>query len=520
MLDINLIQSTSSWPFVEVRKLLKDRGELIKKKNKITFQTGYGPSGLPHIGTFGEVARTTMMINALNHIQKIDHELITFSDDMDGLRKVPDNVPDVEILKKNLGKPLTSIPDPFKKYNSFGEHNNEMLREFLKKFNFKFIFKSSTENYRKGVFNNSLSRVLEKYEEIMNVILPTLREERRKTYCPFLPICPITGVVLEIPLLSMDKKSGKIIFDNKGEKLEVDILNGNCKLQWKVDWAMRWFTFDVDFEMYGKDLTESAILSSKICRILGKHPPNGFAYELFLDEKGEKISKSKGNGISIEQWLRYASPESLAMYMYPNPKRAKKLYSEVVPKTVDEYLSFIEKYPTQEKKEQLLNPVWHVHNGNPPKEKIVMPFSMLLNLVDSSNAKNKDILWKFINRFHKEIKPKDHKILDGLTNYAINYFKDNVEPKKNFKKPSVDEKKALEKLIKKLEEIETSLSPEEIQTLVYTVGKENGYKKNLRDWFKLIYQVVFGEENGPRMGFFISFFGLKETIELISNKIK
>ena len=520
MLDINLIQSTSSWPFVEVRKLLKDRGELIKKKNKITFQTGYGPSGLPHIGTFGEVARTTMMINALNHIQKIDHELITFSDDMDGLRKVPDNVPDGEVLKKNLGKPLTSIPDPFKKYNSFGEHNNEMLREFLKKFNFKFIFKSSTENYRKGIFNNSLSRVLEKYEEIMNIILPTLREERRKTYCPFLPICPKTGVVLEIPLLSMDKKSGKIIFDNKGEKLEVDILNGNCKLQWKVDWAMRWFTFDVDFEMYGKDLTESAILSSKICRILGKHPPNGFAYELFLDEKGEKISKSKGNGISIEQWLRYASPESLAMYMYPNPKRAKKLYSEVVPKTVDEYLSFIEKYPTQEKKEQLLNPVWHVHNGNPPKEKIVMPFSMLLNLVGSSNAKNKDILWKFINRFHKEIKPKEHKILDGLTNYAINYFKDKVEPKKNFKKPSVDEKKALEKLIKKLEEIEKSLSPEEIQTLVYTVGKENGYQKNLRDWFKLIYQVVFGEENGPRMGFFISFFGLKETIELISNKIK
>ena len=520
MLDINLIQSTSSWPFVEVRKLLKDRGELIKKKNKITFQTGYGPSGLPHIGTFGEVARTTMMINALNHIQKIDHELITFSDDMDGLRKVPDNVPNGEVLKKNLGKPLTSIPDPFKKYNSFGEHNNEMLREFLKKFNFKFIFKSSTENYRKGVFNNSLSRVLEKYEEIMNIILPTLREERRKTYCPFLPICPKTGVVLEIPLLSMDKKSGKIIFDNKGEKLEVDILNGNCKLQWKVDWAMRWFTFDVDFEMYGKDLTESAILSSKICRILGKHPPNGFAYELFLDEKGEKISKSKGNGISIEQWLRYASPESLAMYMYPNPKRAKKLYSEVVPKTVDEYLSYVEKYPTQDKKEQLLNPVWHVHNGNPPKEKIVMPFSMLLNLVGSSNAKNKDILWKFINRFHKEIKQKDHKILDGLTNYAINYFKDKVEPKKNFKKPSVDEKKALEKLINKLKEIEKSLSPEEIQTLVYTVGKENGYQKNLRDWFKLIYQVVFGEENGPRMGFFISFFGLKETIELISNKIK
>ena len=520
MLDNDLIQSTSSWPFVEVRKLLKDRKDIIKKKNKITFQTGYGPSGLPHIGTFGEVARTSMMINALNHIQKFDHELITFSDDMDGLRKVPENIPNDEVLKKNLGKPLTSIPDPFEKFKSFGEHNNELLKEFLKKFDFKFIFKSSTENYKKGFFNNSLLRVMEKYDEIMNIILPTLREERRKTYSPFLPICPKTGKVLEIPLVNMDKRSGKVVFDNKGEKLETDILNGHCKLQWKVDWAMRWFTFDVDFEMYGKDLTESAILSNKICQTLGKRPPNGFAYELFLDEKGEKISKSKGNGISIEQWLRYASPESLALYMYPNPKRAKKLYSEVVPKTVDDYLSLIEKYPTQEKKDQIQNPVWHVHNGEPPKEKIIMPFSMLLNLVGSSNADNKKIVWKFINRFHKEIKPKDHKILDDLTSYAINYFKDKVEPNKKFKKPNPTEKKALNNLVKKLNEIDQGLSPDEIQTNVYTVGKENGYEKNLRDWFKLIYEVVFGEENGPRMGFFISFFGLRETIELIKNKIK
>ena len=461
-----------------------------------------------------------MMINALNHIQKIDHELITFSDDMDGLRKVPDNIPNVEILKKNIGKPLTEIPDPFKKFNSFGEHNNAMLIEFLKKFNFKFNFKSSTENYKKGIFNNSLKRVLEKYDEIMNIILPTLREERRKTYCPFLPICPNTGKVLEIPLISMNKTNGKVVFDNNGEKIETDILDGKCKLQWKVDWAMRWFTFDVDFEMYGKDLTESAILSSKICKTLGKVPPNGFAYELFLDEKGEKISKSKGNGISIEQWLRYASPESLALYMYPNPKRAKKLYAEVVPKTVDEYLSYIEKFFSQNLKDQLLNPVWHVHNGNPPNEKVIMPFSMLLNLVGSSNADSKQILWKFINRFHKEIKPVDYKILDGLTEYAINYFKDKVEPNKKFKKPNDTEKKALINLVKKLQELDQSLQPEEIQTYVYTVGKENGYEKNLRDWFKLIYEVVFGEENGPRLGFFISFFGLNETIELIKDKLK
>ena len=520
MLDKNLIQSTSSWPFVEIRKLLKDRKEIINKKNKITFQTGYGPSGLPHIGTFGEVARTTMMINALNHIQKIDYELITFSDDMDGLRKVPENIPNDKVLRENLGKPLTNIPDPFKKFKSFGEHNNEMLKEFLNKFNFKFIFKSSTENYKKGIFNNSLVRVMEKYEDIMNIILPTLREERKKTYCPFLPLCPKTGKVLEIPLLEMNNRSGEAVFNNNGEKLSTSILNGNCKLQWKVDWAMRWFTFDVDFEMYGKDLTESAILSSKICKALGKVPPNGFAYELFLDEKGEKISKSKGNGISIEQWLRYASPESLSMYMYPNPKRAKKLYSEVVPKTVDEYLANVEKFSSQNEKDQILNPVWHVHNGIPPNEKVIMPFSMLLNLVGSSNADNKKILWKFINRFHKEINSKSHPILDGLTEHAINYFKDKVEPNKKFKKPNLNEKKALENLVIKLKQIDTSLKPEEIQTFVYSVGKENGYERNLRDWFKLIYEVVFGEENGPRMGFFISFFGLNETIELINNKIK
>ena len=519
MLDNNLIQSTSSWPFTEIRKLLKDRKEIINKKNKITFQTGYGPSGLPHIGTFGEVARTTMMINALNHIQKIDQELITFSDDMDGLRKVPENIPNDKILKENLGKPLTDIPDPFKKFKSYGEHNNEMLKAFLNKFNFKFTFKSSTENYKQGIFNNSLMRVMEKYEDIMNIILPTLGNERQKTYCPFLPICPKTGKVLEIPLLEMDKKSGKVIFNNNGEKLNTSILDGKCKLQWKVDWAMRWFTFDVDFEMYGKDLTESAILSNKICRSLGKTPPNGFAYELFLDEKGEKISKSKGNGITIDEWLNYASPESLSLYMYQNPKRAKKLYSDVVPKAVDDYLSFIEKFSDQTDKDKLSNPVWHVHNGKPPEEKIVMTFSMLLNLAGSSNADNREILWKFINRFHKNVKPNNSPILNNLTEYAIKFFREKLKPNKVYKKPNDEEKKALASLADKIKNIKENMQPEEIQTIVYSVGKENGYEKNLREWFKLIYQVLFGDIDGPRMGYFISFFGVQETLKLIKEKI-
>ena len=520
MLESELIQSTSSWPFVEIRKLLKERKKIIEKKDKITFQTGYGPSGLPHIGTFGEVSRTSMMINALNHIKEIESELITFSDDMDGLRKVPENIPNNKILQDNLGKPLTDIPDPFKKFKSFGEHNNKMLISFLKKFKFNFIFKSSTENYKSGIFNNSIERVIEKYDEIMNIILPTLRSERKKTYSPFLPICPDTGKVLEIPVIEVNKKNKSLVFDNNGKKMKMDIFNGKCKLQWKVDWAMRWFTFDVDFEMYGKDLIESAILSNKICDTMGKQPPSGFAYELFLDEKGEKISKSKGNGITIEQWLRYASPESLSLYMYQNPKRAKKLYYDVVPKAVDEYLSSIEKFNNQKSKEQLLNPVWHIHNGSPPKEKIIMPFSMLLNIVGSSNARSKEVLWKFIKKFHNEIDPKSHKILDELTAYAINYFIDEVEPKKKFKKPNNNEKKALEKLINVLKKTSQNTPAEDIQTQIYTIGKENGYSNNLRDWFKLIYEVFFGEENGPRMGFFISFFGVKETIDLMEKKLK
>ena len=520
MIDKSIILTTSSWPFVEARKLIKERQKIYEKKGKITLQTGYGPSGLPHIGTFAEVARTTMMVNAIKQITDIPTEIITFSDDMDGLRKVPDNIPNKEILENNLHRPLTSIPDPFKKFKSFGEHNNEMLKKFLNKFKFNYIFRSSTETYKKGFFNESLLLVLEKYEEIMNIILPTLGKERQSTYSPFLPICPTTGKVLEVPVAEINKKEGKIVYKNGKEKVETEITNGKCKLQWKVDWAMRWYAFDVDYEMYGKDLIESAILSTKICKTLGKKNPNGFAYELFLDEKGEKISKSKGNGITIEQWLKYASPESLSLYMYQNPKRAKKLYADVVPKAVDEYLSCIDKFTTEDSKQKLLNPVWHIHSGNPPKEKSIMPFSVLLNLVGTSNATDKNVLWKFIKKNKKNINPSDHPILDSLVGYALKYFTDIVQPKKKYRKPNEKEKKALQDLVSRLQKCKSDTEPESIQTIVYSVGKDNGYSENLRDWFKAIYEIVFGDVDGPRMGFFISFFGVKETIELINKYIK
>ena len=520
MIDKANIDKTNAWPFVEAKKILRERKKYIDQKGKIILQTGYGPSGLPHIGTFGEVARTSMIVNALNQITDVPKEIITFSDDMDGLRKVPENIPAKDILEKNLHKPLTVVPDPFKKFNSFGEHNNVMLKNFLNSFNFEYTFRSSTDLYKSGFFNDTLKLILKKYKDIMEIIIPTLGKERQKTYSPFLPICPDTGVVLEIPVLEIDEKKSKIIFDNFGKKLEKSILDGNCKLQWKVDWAMRWYALDVDFEMYGKDLIESAILSTKIIKILGKHNPSGFAYELFLDEKGEKISKSKGNGITIDEWLKYASPESLSLFMYQNPKRAKKLYKEIVPKAVDEYLDFIEKGKNQNELQMLLNPVWHVHNGTIPKEKMIMTFSMLLNLVEASNADSKELLWKFVKKYKKNISENEYPIFDKLIEYAIKYFNDLIKKNKKYKKPNSEEKKALNALIISLEKFTDEMQPEEMQTQIYTVGKENGYKENLRDWFKLIYEVVFGDENGPRMGFFISFFGVKETQKLIKERIK
>jgi len=519
VIDKANIEKTNAWPFVEAKKILRERIKYIDQKGKIILQTGYGPSGLPHIGTFGEVARTSMLVNALNKLTDVPKEIITFSDDMDGLRKVPENIPNKELLENNLHKPLTVVPDPFKKFNSFGEHNNEMLKTFLDNFNFIYTFKSSSELYKTGFFNETLKLILNKYNEIMDIIIPTLGKERQKTYSPFLPICPDTGVVLEIPVLEIDEKNSKIIFDNFGKKLEKSILDGHCKLQWKVDWAMRWYALDVDFEMYGKDLIESAILSTKIIKILGKTNPSGFAYELFLDEKGEKISKSKGNGITIDEWLEYASPESLSLFMYQNPKRAKKLYREIVPKAVDEYLDFIEKGKNQNELQMLLNPVWHVHNGMIPKENTIMTFSMLLNLVEASNANSKELLWKFVKKYKPNILEKDHPIFNMLIEYAIKYFNDVIKKNKKYKKPNLDEKKALEALVSALEKCTDEMQPEEIQTKIYSVGKENGYKENLRDWFKLIYEVVFGDENGPRMGFFISFFGVKETQQLIKDKI-
>ena len=517
---ISVAQESKSWPFEEARKILK---RLEKSgSNSAVFETGYGASGLPHIGTFGEVARTSMVRHALKVLDKsIETKLICFSDDMDALRKVPDNIPNSEILSENLEKPLSDIPDPYNKFSSFADHNNNLLKEFLDQFGFEYEFASATDYYKNGNFDETLSKILENYEAIINIILPTIGEERKKTYSPFLPICPETGQVLLAKVLDYNTKEKSILYEhpNTQEEKETSILGGKCKLQWKADWAMRWVALDVDYEMAGKDLIESVTLSGKICKAIGGFAPVGFNYELFFDEKGEKISKSKGNGISIDDWLKFASKESLILYMYQNPRRAKKLTFDVIPKAVDEYQSFSEKYPNQEVKDQLSNPVFHIHDGNPIIIESPVTFSLILNLVSASQASSKEVIWGFIKGYFDDISEEASQYIDQLVVFALEYYKDFVLPTKKYRKPEKQEIEYLETLKENLLEMENETDPEKIQTIIYDIGM-NSHFESLKDWFSALYEILLGQTQGPRLGSFIILYGVKEVIDLIDKAIE
>jgi lysyl-tRNA synthetase class 1 len=503
-----------AWPFEEARKLVARYAREAPAKGHVLFETGYGPSGLPHIGTFGEVVRTTMVRQAFRRMSDLSTRLFAFSDDMDGLRKVPDNVPNPELLHQNLGRPLTQVPDPFGKYESFGHHNNAMLRRFLDEFGFDYEFQSSTDWYRSGRFDAALRQVLACYDEVMAVMLPTLGEERQQTYSPFLPICPRTGRVLQVPIVSRDVDAATVTYrDEDGRLVEVPVTGGHCKLQWKPDWAMRWYALGVDYEMSGKDLISSVQVGGRICRILGGHPPEGFNYELFLDEKGEKISKSKGNGLTVEEWLTYGPPESLSFFMYQKPRAAKRLYFDVIPRAVDDYLSFLDKYSGQDPN-RLENPVWHIHDGAPPVEPLHLSFSILLNLTSVCNSEDKSVLWGFISRYAPAATPPTAPLLDKLVSYAIAFYRDFVKPTKRYRAPSDMERAALTELVRELRALPPGASAEDIQNRVYEVGKHHAFP-DLRAWFQSLYEVLFGQSQGPRMGTFIALYGMAETIALI-----
>jgi lysyl-tRNA synthetase class 1 len=510
-----LALQAKAWPFEEARKLVARYADKPPAKGYVLFETGYGPSGLPHIGTFGEVVRTTMVRQAFRRMSDLPTRLFAFSDDMDGLRKVPDNVPNKEMLRQYLGQPLTAIPDPFGKYESFGHHNNAMLRGFLDGFGFEYEFQSSTDWYRCGRFDAALRKVLEQYDAIMDVMLPSLREERAQTYSPFLPLSPKTGRVLQVPIVAHDVAAGTITYEEDGSTVEVPVTGGHCKLQWKPDWAMRWYALGVDYEMSGKDLIPSVELGNKICRILGARPPEGFNYELFLDEKGEKISKSKGNGLSVEEWLAYAPPESLSLFMYQKPRAAKRLYFDVIPRAVDDYLSFLEKFPQEEAARRLENPVWHIHDGKPPVEAAHLSFNILMNLVSVCNSEDKAVVWGFISRYAPKATPQSAPFLDRLVGHAIAYYRDFVMPTKRFRAASEMERAALAELVRELETLPSTASAEEIQNRVYEVGKHYAFA-DLKAWFQSLYEILFGQTQGPRMGTFIALYGVKETIALIN----
>tara|TARA_Y100001970_G_scaffold287904_1_gene413737 strand:- start:8200 stop:9798 length:1599 start_codon:yes stop_codon:yes gene_type:complete len=524
-IDSELQLSLKSWPFKEAQQLIKRFGGVknfkVPQKGYVLFETGYGPSGLPHIGTFGEVVRTTMVKNAFMSLIQCPTKLVTFSDDMDGLRKVPDNVPNKEMLSQYIGKPLTSIPDPFEKYESFGHHNNAKLQSFLDKFKFDYQFVSSTEQYKKGFFDNIIIQVLENYQNILEIILPTLRNERRETYSPFLPISEISGKVLQVKIQEYRPKSNTIIYEDPVnlKKIETEITGGKCKLQWKVDWAMRWMALGVDYEMCGKDLTDSVDLASKICKIIGKRPPVNLIYEMFLDENGEKISKSVGNGISVDEWLRYGSPESLSLYMFQKPKSAKKLFFDVIPKTVDEYITHYNNYSKLEITKKFDSPIWHIHSGNPKKFKSEITFNSLTNLVSICNSNDKSLIWGFVKQYDKNLSPENNPEFDNLIDYAINYYNDFVLPNKQYL--NIDQSNVIifEDMINVLKnEITNTSTAEEIQTLLYDVGKKHNFD-NLKDFFELVYKVLLGQQKGPRLGSFIKLYGINETIKAIEHKI-
>ena len=513
--NTEIAMESKAWPFQEARSLLKRVKGQTPAKGHVLFETGYGPSGLPHIGTFGEVARTSMVRRAFHELCDIPTRLVAFSDDMDGLRKVPDNVPNKEMLGRYLGMPLTKVPDPFGTHDSFGAHNNARLQAFLDQFGFDYEFVSSTACYQSGQFDDALLAVLENYDQVMNVILPTLGPERRATYSPFLPVCPDTGKVLQVPILERDQDAGTVIYENDaGKKVEAPVTGGHCKLQWKVDWAMRWFALDVDYEMSGKDLIESVRLSSKICRILGARPPESFTYELFLDENGEKISKSRGNGLSIDDWLRYATPESLSLYMFQQPRRAKRLFFDVIPRAADDYLRFLDSFKNQEPAEQMANPAWHIHGGRPPQEEVPLTFALLMNLAGACNSEDGAVLWGFISRYAPGATPESHAMLDALVGYAINYYRDFVKPHKQYRQPTEQERRAMDDLAAALEAMAPDLPGSNIQNQVYEIGKAHEFE-NLRDWFKALYEVLFGQSQGPRFGSFAALYGIAETAALV-----
>lgn len=517
---------SKAWPFEEARRILEKVGGKTPAKGYVLFETGYGPSGLPHIGTFGEVVRTSFVRHAFSMIApNIPTKMFCVSDDIDGLRKVPDNLPNPEMIRANLGRPLTSVPDPYQTHASFGDHMNARLRGFLDGFGFEYDFVSATEKYKSGAFDKTMLRVLEKYEELMELMLPTLGGERQETYSPFMPIDLESGIVIDKGVKGVNKAKGTVIYvDGKGVEKEVPVTGGNCKLQWKIDFGARWYSLDVDYEIYGKDHQPNERIYRRVCEILGGVPPVNFTYEMFLSDTGEKISKSKGNGISVEDWLKYAPAESMSLFMYQKPKTAKRLYFDVIPKAMDEYLTFAQNFATQEEAAKLDNPAFHIHAGKIPSNALNfnLSYSLLLNLASACNPDNDAVLWGFISKYQEGLNPQTSPLLAKMVHCSIAYYNDFIKRHKKFREATEAEKAALRELCEMLKNFPKDQAHDGalLQNQVFQIGKNHGYEKNMRDWFLALYQILLGQDQGPRMGSFIALFGIENFVKLVEEKTK
>ncbi len=517
--------NSKAWPFEEALRIYQQIQGKTPSKGFVLFETGYGPSGLPHIGTFGEVVRTSFVRHAFSLIApEIPTKMFCVSDDIDGLRKVPDNIPNQDLVRANLGKPLTSVPDPFATHQSYGHHMNARLRSFLDSFGFEYEFISATEKYQNGAFDATMLKVLEKYEELMELMLPTLGNERQETYSPFMPIDVESGIVVDKGVKAIDKKKGTVIYiAPNGQEKEISVTKGGCKLQWKIDFGARWFSLGVDYEIYGKDHQPNEKIYRKVCEILGGVAPVNYTYEMFLSDTGEKISKSKGNGIAVEDWLKYAPAQSLSLFMYQKPRTAKRLYFDVIPKAMDEYLSFSQSFETQTPEQQIENPVFFINNIDNSQLPINfnLSYSLLLNLACACNPENDQVLWGFISKYQAGLTPQNSPLLAQMVDKAINYYNDFIKKNKKYRSASESEKSALIELATELKKVDLAKQNDanELQNLVFQIGKNHGYEKNMREWFLSLYQILLGQDQGPRMGSFIALFGVDNFVKLVAERV-
>jgi lysyl-tRNA synthetase class 1 len=517
-----------SWPFIEAQKI----AARVKKQDlpdPIVFETGFGPSGLPHIGTFAEVARTVFVKNAFEHLTGRPAVIYAFCDDMDGLRRVPKNLPNQDRLAEHLGKPLSAIPDPFGCCESYSDHMENELVKLLNHYKFDYQLKSSTREYKSGVFNPGLHLILENAEPIKQIIIPTLKEENRENWSPFFPVCAncgriyttrVTGYFPEQDTISyecVESFGDEFKVQGCGHKQETSILDGAVKVGWKVDWALRWFSYQVTYEMYGKDLIDSALQSGRIKRLLGGWPPEGMTYEMFLSEEGKKISKSIGEGLSIDTWLKYAPIESLLYYLFQNPRKQRRLYFDIIPKNVDEYLAELVRYPGLSEKDKSDSVLWQIERSghDVPVYTSGINFSLINNLISGMGSDNKNLLLDYLKRYDPKVS-ENKKTVSDLLDSGLNYFRNFIEPQKKYRKPTREEAEILKELKSRLDQYKGE-DEDEIQAMVFDVARDKGIEPP--DLFKTIYQVLLGQDRGPRFGTFTKLIGKDRMKDLIQEKI-